>query len=40
MKDLENWGVAVVGENVTVGKNAVVKPKSMIAADVGEGETV
>ncbi len=38
--DLEKWGVSVVGPNVTVGKNAVVKAQSMISEDVKEGETV
>jgi len=38
--NLENWGVSVVGPNVTVGKNAKVKAQSMISEDVKEGETV
>ena len=29
--DPDEWGVAVVGRDVTVGKNAVVAPKEMIA---------
>ncbi len=36
-EDIENrdeWGVAVVGEGVTVGEGAVVAPKAMIAEDV------
>ena len=37
LKDhLEDWGIAVVGENLTVGKNATVKAKQMIDADVKE----
>ncbi len=35
-EDIENrdeWGVAVVGANVNVGKGAAVKPKEMIDAD-------
>ena len=40
MDDLAQWGVAVVGEGVTVGKKATVKPKSMISTDVKAGETV
>ncbi len=39
-ENLENWGVSVVGPNVTVGKNAKVKAQSMISEDVKEGETV
>jgi len=38
MQDLENWGVAVVGEGVTVGKGASVEPKAMISEDVKEAE--
>ncbi len=39
-QNLENWGVAVVGAGVTVGKNAVVKAQAMISDDVKDGETV
>ncbi len=39
-KDLEGWGVSVIGAGVTVGKGATVKPKAMIAEDVKGGETV
>ncbi|MDD6061289.1 MAG: glucose-1-phosphate adenylyltransferase [Oscillospiraceae bacterium] len=34
MQNMDDWGVAVVGEKITVGKNAVVAPKAMIDADV------
>ena len=34
MQNLDDWGVAVVGENITVGSGAVVPPKAMIDADV------
>ncbi|MGN0635764.1 MAG: glucose-1-phosphate adenylyltransferase [Acutalibacteraceae bacterium] len=34
MQNIDDWGVAVVGEKITVGKNAVVAPKAMIDADV------
>ena len=34
--DLENWGVTVIGEKVTIGKNAKVKAKEMIDTDVKE----
>ena len=38
IEDLSQWGVAVVGADLTVGKNAVVKPKAMITENVKEGE--
>ena len=34
--NLENWGVTVIGEKVTIGKNAKVKAKEMIDTDVKE----
>ena len=35
MKDhLEDWGIAVVGENITIGKNAAVCAKQMVDTDV------
>ena len=34
MQNMDDWGVAVVGEKITVGKNAVVAPKAMLDADV------
>ncbi len=35
LKDrLSDWGIAVVGENLTVGKNAVVAAKQMVDTDV------
>lgn len=39
-QDLDAWGISVVGANLTVGENAVVKAKSMIDANVKAGETV
>ena len=36
--DLSNWGVAVIGSEVTVGKDAKVSAKLMIDEDVKEGE--
>lgn len=39
-RDLEKWGIAVVGANLTVGKDAVVKAKTMVDKDVKAGETV
>lgn len=38
--DREKWDVAVVGENLKIGKNAKVKAKTMVTQDVLEGETV
>lgn len=38
MKDLSDWGVAVVGANVNIGKKAKVKPKSMIDTNLKGGE--
>ncbi len=39
-EDITEWGVAVVGDGVTVGANCVIGPKAMIREDVKEGETV
>ena len=37
LKDhLDDWGIAVVGENITIGKNAAVAAKQMIDTDVQE----
>ncbi len=36
MEDLDKWGVAVVGDGVTVGAGAKVGPKAMISEDVKE----
>jgi len=36
MEDLDKWGVAVVGEGVTIGAGAKVGPKAMISDDVKE----
>lgn len=33
MKNLDDWGVAVVGANVKIGENAVVEPKEMADKD-------
>jgi len=37
-KDLADWGVAVIAENIRVGKNASVPAKAMVEADVEGGE--
>ena len=36
--NLDNWGVTVIGEKVTIGKKAAVKAKEMIDTDVKEAE--
>ena len=38
MQDLKDWGVSVVGADLTIGENAVVLPNSMIRQDLGKGE--
>lgn len=38
MTDLEKWGIAVVGSGLEVGKNAEVKPQTMLAENLKEGE--
>lgn len=40
MNNLDDWGVAVVGAGITVGKDASVIPKSMVKEDVKDGERV
>lgn len=39
-ENLENWGIAVVGADLTVEKNAFVSAKSMVTESVKEGERV
>ena len=34
----DDWGIAVIGDSVKIGKNAVIKAKSMISKNVKEGE--
>ncbi|MCQ2449593.1 MAG: glucose-1-phosphate adenylyltransferase [Clostridia bacterium] len=36
----EGWGIAVIGDGLTVGKNAKVSANKMITENVGEGEAV
>ena len=38
MEDRSKWGVAVIGEGITVGYKATVGPKAMITEDVKDGE--
>ena len=35
MKNIDDWGVAVIGNGVTIGKGAKVEPKAMIDEDMG-----
>lgn len=34
MADINDWGVSVIGNGVTIGKNVVIEPKAMIDSDV------
>ena len=36
--NIDNWGIAVTGNGVTIGENAVIPAKAMIYGDVKEGE--
>lgn len=36
----EDWGITVVGDGLTVGKNAKIGAKKMITENVGEGEQI
>ena len=38
MKDINDWGVTVIGNGVTIGKGVSVEPKSMIDTDMGGEE--
>ena len=38
MADINDWGVAVIGNGVTIGKGATVEPKAMIDEDMGGAE--
>ena len=38
MEDIEKWGIAVLGNNITVHKGATVEAKAMIYSDVKAGE--
>ncbi len=39
-ESLEDWGIAVIGDGLTVGRNAVIGAKKMITKDIEEGERV
>ena len=36
--DLENWGVTVIGSDITIGKNAKIAANLMIDENIKEGE--
>ncbi len=36
----ENWGITVVGDNLTVGKNAKISANKMITKNIAEGEEI
>ena len=38
--DTNDWGITVIGDNLTVGKKAVVGAKKMITENVGEEEKI
>ncbi len=38
MEDLDDWGVAVVGANLTIGKGATVAPRAMICENMQGGD--
>lgn len=39
-KDLDKWGIALVGDGIKIGKNANVSAKAMVTEDVKEGDRV
>ncbi len=38
IEDKDNWGIAVIGDNLKIGANAKVAPKAMISKDIEEVE--
>ncbi len=36
----EDWGITVIGDNLTVGKNAKIKANKMITKNIAEGEEI
>ena len=38
MEDLDDWGVAVVGANLTIGKGATVAPRAMVCENMQGGD--
>ncbi len=38
--DLDKWGIAVIGDEITVGENAVIGAKAMVTENVKEGERI
>ena len=39
-KDISKWGITVVGDGLTIGKNAVITADKMIVENVAEGECI
>ena len=40
VKDINDWGITVVGENLTVGRGAVISAKQMLTESVEKGGRV
>ena len=40
VEKIENWGIAVIGEGLTVGKGATVSAGKMITKDVADGDSI
>ena len=40
IENRDDWGVAVIGSGLNVGKDATVSPKAMIKEDVKEGDQI
>ena len=36
--NINDWGITVVGDNITIGENVVIPPKAMIDKDVLEAK--
>ena len=36
VSDISNWGITVVGDNLTIGENVVIPPKAMVDKDILE----
>jgi glucose-1-phosphate adenylyltransferase len=40
VENIDDWGIAVIGDGLKVGKGAVVTAGKMITNDVADGETI
>ena len=36
--EIDSWGITVIGDNITIGKGAIIGAKQMIEEDIKEGE--